>query len=104
MKIHKDLREFIKLLNSNNVQYLVIGAYALAYYGYPRFTGDIDLFIGISPENTSKMEKIIKLFGFESTGLTAEDFSKDNQVIQLGIAPNRIDILTLLSRHRFEHG
>ena len=102
MKLQKDLREFIELLNSQKVEYLIAGAYSLALHSAPRFTGDIDIFVKVSRENAARLEKVIQAFGFGSTGLGAEDFLKPNQVIQLGIAPNRIDILTGLSGVEFD--
>jgi hypothetical protein len=94
MRLQKDLREFIGLLNSNLVEYVIVGAYSLAYHGVPRYTGDIDLFIRSSPQNAASLEAVIRQFGFEETGLRARDFLEPNQVIQLGVAPNRIDLLT----------
>lgn len=95
MKLQKDLREFIELLNSHGVKYLIVGAYSLAYHGMPRFTGDIDIFIEVNQKNADHLQDVIQAFGFGSSGLQKEDFLKPNQVIQLGIAPNRIDLLTI---------
>lgn len=94
MKLQKDLKEFIELLNSHDVKYLIVGAYSVAYHGIPRFTGDIDIFVEASLKNAIQLEVVIKAFGFGSTGLKKEDFLEPNQVIQLGIAPHRIDLLT----------
>jgi hypothetical protein len=92
--LQKDLKEFIELLNGHQVQYLVVGAFSLAFHGIPRFTGDIDLFVDISPENAEKLERVINDFGFAATGLNRKDFLEPHQVIQLGMAPHRIDLLT----------
>jgi hypothetical protein len=94
MKLSKDLREFIELLNSHGVEYVIVGAYGLAFHGVPRFTGDIDFFVRRSPENAARLERVIHAFGFGATGLKHEDFLEENQIVQLGIAPNRIDLLT----------
>lgn len=94
MKLQKDLREFIGLLNSTGVEYVIAGAHCLAFYGVPRYTGDVDFFVKVSPENADRIEKVIQDFGFGQTGLKREDFLAPDQVIQLGLAPNRIDILT----------
>jgi hypothetical protein len=102
MKLQKDLREFIGLLNSHSVKYLIVGAYGVAYYGIPRFTGDIDFFVECSPENAAKLERVIHSFGFESTGLRDKDFCEPKQIIQLGIAPHRIDILTGIDGVHFD--
>lgn len=71
--LNKDLREFIALLNEHGVEYLVIGGYAVGYYGYPRYTGDIDLWVKMELANAQKALAAIKSFGFESLGLTKED-------------------------------
>ena len=88
-----DFKEFIKLLNKNNVQYLVIGGYAVVYHGYVRSTNDIDIWIDISKENIKRLLKALEEFGFSSLNLKEEDFSP-NQIIQLGYPPNRIDLIT----------
>jgi hypothetical protein len=97
-----DSREFIELLNSHEVRYLVVGGYAVAYHGYPRTTGDIDFFIEVSPENASRLEQVMTAFGFASLGLTAQDFLQKGVIVQLGYPPNRIDIITALSGVEFE--
>ncbi|HEY0762479.1 MAG TPA: hypothetical protein VGD61_08905 [Pyrinomonadaceae bacterium] len=102
MNLEKDLREFIELLNALNVRYIVVGAYAVAYHGYPRFTADIDLFVERSVENAERIVNVIQQFGFGAVGLSREDFLSEDQVIQLGVAPNRIDLLTFLSGVKFE--
>lgn len=102
MNLEEDLREFIELLNALNVRYIVVGAHAVAYHGYPRFTGDIDLFLEISDENAERILNVIKRFGFAGLGLAKEDFLREDQVIQLGVAPNRIDLMTFLSGVDFQ--
>jgi hypothetical protein len=102
MNLQKDLREFVELLNELDVQFLVVGAFAVAYHGYPRYTADLDLFVDRSPENADRLLKAIHQFGFGEIELTKEDFVRENQVIQLGVAPNRIDLLTGISGVAFE--
>ena len=102
MIINKDFREFIKLLNSNNVKYLVVGGYAVAFHGYPRYTKNMDIWIWINENNAKKLIKTLEEFGFSSLGLKKEDFLKPEYVIQLGYPPNRIDILTKISGLEFE--
>lgn len=97
MALNKDLREFIGLLNSHKVEFLIVGAHALAYHGLPRYTKDIDLFVATSNSNAEALTKVIEDFGFASTGLKTEDFLVPESVIQLGLEPNRIDLLTGLS-------
>ena len=94
MILNQDFKEFIQSLNDNGVRYLVVGGYAVALHGHPRYTKDIDIWIDLSDVNAANMVKAIDQFGFGSLGLTAEDFLVPDQIIQLGYAPNRIDILT----------
>ncbi len=102
MALSRDLREFIELLNSHEVEFLVVGAHALAYHGLPRYTKDIDLFIATSKPNAAALFKAVEEFGFGSTGLKEEDFLATDVVIQLGVEPNRIDLLTGLSGIEWE--
>jgi len=102
MPLPKDLREFIASLNSHRVDYVIVGAYALAFHGHPRYTGDIDILVGAAPENASRLEEVLREFGFGEAGLSARDFLEPEQVIQLGRAPNRIDLLTSITGVSFE--
>ena len=94
MAFNKDFREFIQLLNDHEVLYLVVGGYAVAFHGYPRYTKDIDLWIWLDKGNAEKLLNALDDFGFGSLDLKVEDFISPEQVIQLGYPPNRIDILT----------
>jgi len=94
MILSKDFKEFIELLNSNNVKYMVIGGYALAFHGHPRYTKDIDVWVRIHPDNAKNMMKVLHEFGFAALDLREEDFLTKGNVIQLGYPPLRIDILT----------
>lgn len=102
MNLHKDLREFVELLNSRSVDYLVVGAHALAFHGYPRFTGDIDLFIRPTRDNADRIVDVLAAFGFGSLGLDALTLTQPDKVIQLGVPPNRIDLLTSISGVEFD--
>lgn len=97
MQLHSDLREFIGLLNSHGVEFLIVGAHALAWHGLPRYTKDIDILVATHPTNAAALARVIGDFGFASTGLTEADFRTPDQVIQLGLEPNRIDLLTGIS-------
>lgn len=97
MRVEKDFEDFIRLLNYHKVKYLVVGAYALIYYTYPRNTGDIDFFVEASVSNAGKILKALKDFGFESSTLKKEDFIKPDTIFQLGVRPNRIDLITGIS-------
>ncbi|MBU1910417.1 MAG: hypothetical protein KJ726_10255 [Verrucomicrobia bacterium] len=89
----KDFKEFVASLNAHEVEYLVIGGYAVAYHGFPRYTRDLDLWIGRAPENIAGLLKALEDFGFSSLGLTAVDFQNPDTVVQLGHPPHRIDLL-----------
>jgi len=95
MHLGKDLKEFIGLLRSERVRFLVVGAAALAVHGRPRYTGDVDFWIECTPANAKKMQRVFDKFGF--TGTKPADFKLPDQIIQLGRPPNRIDILTGLT-------
>ncbi len=97
MKLHHDIREFIALCLSRKVEFLLVGGYALAFHGAPRFTEDIDFMVLVSPENADKLFAVLSDFGFGGAGITRDDFLEPGQVIQLGRAPHRIDILTGIS-------
>ena len=92
--LSSDFKEFAALLNSNEVEYLVVGGYALAAYGHPRYTGDLDFWIGTDPVNASKVLTVLNQFGFGSLGIRREDLIEPERVIQMGFPPARIDLLT----------
>ncbi len=91
-----DFKEFIELLNCAEVEYMVVGGYALASYGHPRFTGDIDIWVNPTPANVEKLLGVLGTFGFASLGLKESDFLVPEAVIQLGYPPARIDLLTAI--------
>lgn len=92
--LNQDFKEFIQLLNDNQVKYLVIGGYAVAIHGHPRYTKDIDIWLEMSLENSRKLMKVLVEFGFGSLGLSTEDFQAPDRIVQLGYPPNRIDLIT----------
>jgi hypothetical protein len=95
-------RAFIELLNSNRVEYVIVGAVALAIHGLPRYTGDLDILVRNSGENAQRLESVLAAFGFTALGLKAADFIEPDRVIQLGVPPIRIDILTSITGIPFE--
>lgn len=92
--LNSDFKEFAQLLNARGVEYLVVGGYALAAYGHPRYTGDIDIWYRNTAENGVKLEAALDDFGFGALGITKEHLSNPNNVIQLGYPPRRIDLLS----------
>lgn len=103
MKLTKDFKEFLELLNKNDVTYLLVGAYAMSLHGYVRYTGDIDIWMDATSENAAKMLITIKEFGFGSLSIMEADLLKKDSVIQLGYEPVRIDILNSVSGLSFEN-
>ena len=94
--LSQDFKEFIELLNKNEVRYLIVGGYAVAVHGHPRYTKNLEIGIYAGSENVGKLISALKQFGFGSLGLTPDDFLTPDQIIQLGHPPNRIDLLTSL--------
>ena len=97
MSLNADLREFIELLNSRGIEYVIVGAHSLAFHARPRYTGDLDVLVRPSRENAAKLVSLLRDFGFEKADFTEADFTVPQQMIQLGRAPNRIDLLTSIS-------
>lgn len=102
METSKDFEEFFEALNSNNVRYLVVGGYAFAIHARPRFTEDIDIFISHEESNARRMLRATVDFGFGDAGIDVRDFSRSDQIIQLGYPPLRIDIMTSISGVTFD--
>jgi hypothetical protein len=94
--LSKDYKEFIELLNANNVKYLVVGGYAVAVHGYPRYTKDLDVWIERSSKNAENLLRTLDQFGFGSLEISSTDFLDRKNIIQLGFPPNRIDLITSL--------
>lgn len=99
MKLQKDLREFIELLNSTNVRYVLVGGHAVAYHGFPRFTG---FFIDLTPDNLASIREALSSFGFKSLANELGASLSPGAVFQLGRPPNRIDLLTSIDGVTFE--
>jgi hypothetical protein len=100
--LSNDLKEFVGLLNSNRVEYLVVGAYAVAWHGYPRFTADIDFLVRPTAMNAKALILALNAFGFASFHLAIEDFIRPGQIVQLGVKPNRIDLITSIAGVEFD--
>ncbi len=98
----EDFKEFLKLLNSKQVEYLLVGGYAVGYYGYPRPTGDLDIWIAISRENAEKTVAALRDFAFGPSDISADLFLKEKSVIRMGVPPFRIEIITSISGVSFQ--
>jgi hypothetical protein len=94
MEVQKDFRDLFELLNAHKVEYMIVGAYALAFYGAPRYTGDMDIFVKPDPGNAQHIMAALNDFGFGSAELSATDFETEDRVVQLGFPPVRIDLVT----------
>jgi hypothetical protein len=99
IQLPPDFKEFLKLLNSNAVKYLVIGGYAVNYYGYARATADLDIWVGITPENAAAVANVVNTFGFSEA--KASTFLDPSKVIRMGVPPVRLEILTTISGVEF---
>lgn len=93
-RLPPDFKDFLRLLNENRVEYLLIGGHAVAYHGYPRATADMDVWVAVSPENAERLVRTLHQFGFSSPEVQPELFLKPGQVIRLGVPPLRIEIAT----------
>lgn len=91
-----DFEELFAYLTARNVRFVVVGGHALAFHGRPRFTKDVDVFVEPTPANATRLLLALHDFGFGSLGLTAEDFSTPGRIVQLGVAPNRVDLITAI--------
>lgn len=96
MRVEKDFKEFIELLNAHKVQYLIVGGFAYSLYAIPRYTKDIDIWINPTYKNAEKMMKVLIDFGFVDINLNEKDFTDQENIIQLGIEPVRIDLVLSL--------
>ena len=97
MEVQPDYRDLLALFNAHEVEHIVVGAYALAFHGAPRFTADLDILVKADPENSQRILAALEEFGFKSVGLTVKDFQHPEKVVQLGVPPVRIDLLTSLT-------
>jgi predicted nucleotidyltransferase len=97
MEVYPDFKELLRLFNENRVEYIIVGAYALAFHGSPRYTGDLDILIKPEKDNAVKILSALEEFGFGSLELDVKDFSRPDKVIQLGVPPVRVDIITSIT-------
>ena len=102
MTLAKDFEDFVKLLNLQKVEYMVVGGYALAFHGKPRHTGDLDIWINISENNADRMLRVLKDFGLSAMAFKKEDFLKPGYISQIGYPPLRIDILNTIDGIEFK--
>ena len=94
MTLPSDFKEFLRLLSEMGVEYLIVGGYAVGYHGYPRSTGDMDVWVASTEENADRLVKALKEFGFDAPDLDPDLFIEPNRVFRMGHPPLRIEILT----------
>ncbi len=102
LELSKDFEDFIRLLNKYEVRYLIVGGYSVAFHGYPRYTRDIDLLIAVATDNAKKMVRVVDEFGFASLNLKEKDFLDEEMIIQIGMEPNRVDIICGIEGFQFD--
>lgn len=102
IRLPNDFKDFLKLLNANRVEYLLIGGYAVGYHGYPRATGDMDIWVAINAENADRIVNALKEFGFAVPELSAELFLCPSQIVRMGFPPMRIELTTTISGVEFQ--
>jgi len=93
MNIHPDFEELLRLLEEHMVEYMIVGGYAVAYHGYPRFTKDIDVFFRVTADNTRRLRMALVTFGFREEDLPLEAFTTVGNVLTFGAAPSRVDLI-----------
>lgn len=97
MEIQLDFKDLLALFNAHKVNYIIVGAYALAFHGAPRYTGDMDIYVKPDLENARRILAALDEFGFGAVGLSPTDFEEPNKVIQLGVPPVRVDLVTSIT-------
>lgn len=93
IELPPDFREFLKLLNFHRVEYLLIGGFAVGFHGYPRATSVIDIWVGRSPVNATRVVAAIREFGFDTPNLTPELFQQERKIVRMGHPPVRIEVM-----------
>lgn len=101
-ELPEDFKEFLKLLNDLEVKYLLIGGYAVGYYGYPRATADMDIWIAVAPDNAQNVLSAFHQFGMKSPELNAATFQLDDKIIRMGLPPMRIEVMTSIDGVLFD--
>ena len=97
-----DFKEFLRLLNSEQVEYLLVGGYAVGFYGFPRTTGDMDIWLAATVQNAERVVRVLRSFGFSQKSIPAESLLQPNQVLRMGVPPLRIELLTSVSGLAFD--
>ena len=102
IRLPRDFKEFLKLLEASDVRYLLVGGYAVGFYGYPRPTGDLDIWVSNDGENAGKLVAVLREFGFASPELSANLFTLDKSIVRMGVPPFKLEIITHIDGVEFE--
>ena len=102
IELHPDFKDFLRLLNSHGVEYLVVGGYAVGYYGYPRATGDMDIWIAVNEVNAEKTAQALRDFGMPEKEAIKDLLIEKDKIIRMGVPPIRIEVITGASGVNFE--
>ena len=102
IRLPHDFKDFLRLLDTHDVDYLLVGGYAVGYHGYPRATADMDIWVSRTHENARKLVAVLQAFGFSDAGSAAKAFTEEGLVIRLGVPPLRIEIITSASGLDFD--
>ena len=97
LQLPEDFKDFLKLLKEHNVEYLLIGGYAVGYHGYPRATADLDIWVAMQSQNAEKIVTVLEEFGFDVPGLSADLFLQKDRIVRMGVPPVRLEIVTTIS-------
>ena len=102
IELHPDFKDFLRLLNSHGVEYLIVGGYAVGYHGYPRATADMDIWIAVGEPNAEKAAMVLREFGMPKEAVSKEMFLDRDKIIRMGVPPVRIEVITGASGVDFE--
>lgn len=94
IRLPPDFKEFLQLLDAEGVEYLLVGGYAVGFYGHPRATGNMDIWVASSEENAKRVVQSLRAFGFQSPKLSTKLFTEVSQIVRMGLPPMRLELLT----------
>ncbi len=97
MNTQPDFEDFLRLLEVHRAEYMIVGGFAVAYHGFPRFTKDIDIFFSDAAENLLRLQKVLVAFGFQAATVSLETLGKPGAVLAIGVEPVRIDLLNRIA-------
>ena len=101
IQLPRDFKEFLRLLNEHHIEYLIVGGYAVSYHGFPRTTGDLDIWVDSNQETAAKLVLVLNKFGFGATSPTPDLFLKPGNIVRMGVPPLRLEIMTAISGIQF---